>query len=229
MRERPILFSAPMVRAILDGRKTQTRRISKWPGGTHRMHCPYGVPGDRLWVRETFGFSHQDDDINRTERVVFYPAGGPMHLTDAGVDRLKRCRSGVLMQPNHFVRSPQRMRPSIHMPRWASRLLLEVVDARVERLQAISEMDAIAEGIERMPCSCSPTERRDRCWHSPHGTHFRDYSEPPGFDCVSPSFSFRTLWESINGADAWSANPWVWVVSFRRTPATEPSIPLEIP
>lgn len=190
IRERPILFSAPMVRAILDGRKTQTRRVVKaeipswvkvWNGHNGAEHfffdreeddeagmhwppydekgllCPYGQPGDRLWVRESFSYySHREG--------CWYWADGNIAAHD--------CERPI--------------RPSIHMPRWASRITLEVVSVRVERLQDISEQDAKAEGAE--PAEC--------CHAHYHG--------------------FRKLWESINGAGSWEANPWVWVVEFRR-------------
>lgn len=198
MKERPILFSAPMVRAILEGQKTQTRRIYK-----NRKHpdfgcdmagcelvreqqhfidriCPYGQPGDRLWVREAWQ--------------------GDKHDFDAGIMPLYRATD---------ERTEAGWRPSIHMPRWASRILLEVTAVRVERLQAISEADAIAEGIESV--------RNE-------GKYWRDYSNPAGRDCesmtaVTPVESYRTLWESINGQGSWAANPWVWVVEFNKVGA----------
>lgn len=178
MKERPILFSGPMVRAILDGRKTQTRRIvkpqptndyvtfmplsSELVGVTKHggpidnrgwLHCPYGKTGDRLWVRETW--------CPDVEPYTFrYKADGGEPL--------------------------ERWRPSIHMPRWASRITLEVVSVRVERLQDISEEDALAEGITLVERGTSPVDQ------------------------------FNKLWESINGPGSWEANPWVWVVSFKR-------------
>ena len=149
MSEHPILFSGPMVRAILDGRKTQTRRVIKWkcnrgPDGydtvgeskiirvpwTERTlakilvpECPYGVPGDRLWVRETWGkdlYAHLSGHV-----PILYKVGPPS------------------IDPDY----PVKWNPSIHMPRWASRLTLEVVEVRAQRLQDITEQDAIAEGV----------------------------------------------------------------------------------
>lgn len=201
MKERPILFSSEMIRAILEGRKTMTRRVVKdissradgeWhpfigPNdkqtgewffttktyahviGQHRK-CPYGKPGDRLWVRETWswignGFSVRD--------LEFLMAEGEINLIYKADDRY-----GTFAGP---------WTPSIHMPRWASRILLEVVSVRVERVQDISEADALAEGCV-------------------------DWVE-------NAADAFHDLWESINGKDPekqWGANPWVWVIEFKR-------------
>lgn len=197
MKERPILFSGPMVRAILEGRKTQTRRVVKpqpdlipsdvppapgdngywWPASkaqsmvqTRDMpcYCPYGVPGDRLWVREAWAADEMWDRVPPRD----IPEGQRIWLEGSGFDR------GV----------KGRLRPSIHMPRWASRILLEVVSIRVERLQEISEDDAKAEG----------------------GTAniMLNYRAP-----------FSYLWKLIyghEGPNSWAANPWVWVVEFKR-------------
>lgn len=188
-----------MVRAILEGRKTQTRRIVKpqpppmmhidtchynntgfafWHNGeganTGTCTCkdlkpPYGVPGDRLWVRETF---YADVTQAEFEDVLHDGTGIYYRATE--------------IHPHLF-----RWRPSIHMPRWASRITLEVVSVRVERLNDISEEDAIAEGC-------------------PYGV---------GGWMVDPAVGdkqFPTLWESINGPGSWDANPWVWVREFKR-------------
>ena len=204
MKERPILFNADMVNAILDGRKTQTRRIVKPTkdrngsgcqlapceiagevnGGDYAL-CPYGQPGDRLWVRENFLYLMHGDvtagDIKYCASIDSRSAAGSKN-------------------PGYWWRK----RPSIHMPRWASRITLEIVSVRVERLQDISEADAMAEGIE-------PPE---------NGT-YRDYGvkleDNEGYDyCKTVVDSYRTLWQQINGPDSWDANPWVWVVEFRR-------------
>lgn len=172
MKERPILFSAPMVRAILEGRKTMTRRVVKpQPPATRRgrpwcsiedliASCPYGIPGDRLWVRETF-------------RTV--GGGHPIYRADDN-------RIGV------------RWKPAIHMRRVYSRILLEITDVRVERLQDITEDGAKLEGAK---------------------PSFLD-----GNDIVSvvPFYrdGFMHLWNDINGPGSWDANPWVWCVSFKR-------------
>ncbi|WP_186083797.1 hypothetical protein [Burkholderia gladioli] len=181
MKKRPILFSAPMVRAILDGRKTQTRRVAKEFAGRDNLDailrrfpnqqgCPHGEPGDRLWVRETWG-QYQlapEDIVYRADED--FPCG-----------------------------SPKRWRPSIHMPRWASRITLEITGVRVERLQDISEADAIAEGIEHTSDGFSVDEGRHF-----HAARARD--------------SFASLWDGLNEArgHGWEANPWVWVIEFRR-------------
>ena len=217
MRERPILFSAPMVLAILAGAKTQTRRPVK-PRKDRAIGCELAchelagevnagdymnapwAPGDRLWVRETHAIVPRTAYAwsNGVEQVI-----RPDDDHDAAIFRAGWDRSS----------SGFSWRPSIHMPRWASRITLEVTDVRVERLQDISEKDAQAEGIERTEdfFGCP-------CW--------RVYGEPDGADVVAPDDpigSYRSLWELINGPGSWGANPWVWVVSFRRLDAKEPS------
>ncbi len=231
MKERPILFSAPMVRALLAGTKTQTRRIVKpaipsdadeaffWQGPTCPEHradrgcqhvaqtglwarkhgvygwlrfqrpCPYGVPGDTLWVRETWA--------GTVPNGIDYRADGH----DYGHD--------------DEGRSLMSWRPSIHMPRWASRLTLTLTDVRVERLQEIGEADAIAEGC-------------DWAAPQPYGETWDDDREDPrevGYANPTPENGFardnyRRLWESINGPGSWDANPWVWVLSFTRAEST---------
>ena len=189
MKERPILYSAPMVCATLDDTKTQTRRIAKLTEGGHvkeprghrRWHpadpeavqaCPYGQPGDRLWVRETWGFN--PDFPRQLAQACFRADPGHEH------DGIK------------WV-------PSIHMPRRASRITLEITSCRLERLQAISEADCIAEGIEK----------------TQHG-FWRTYGQGSCDGTYSPRASFRCLWASINGAESWEANPWVWAIGFKR-------------
>jgi hypothetical protein len=198
MHERPILFSGAMVRALLAGWKTQTRRIIKpvqprvdgrWPAGRDPVpDCPFGRPGDRLWVRETWALEQLDDG----ERVVW------------AADRAAAWRSS--MEDCFYLESsyePERWRSSIYMPRWASRLTLEVTGVRVERLQDISVVDAIAEGIGRLK----------------RGT-WTDYSEEMSASgWLDPRNSFQSLWTSINGTGSWAANPWVWAIEFRRVEA----------
>lgn len=217
MKERPILFNAPMVRAILAGTKTQTRRVVKIthstpglaaclkpPVGTPRPRvaaelCPYGQPGDRLWVREAHSIfpahgQHRDDGLR------WGPWGGLPTVVSPNGKQIAYFREG-------FDRcDPAGWRPNIHMPRWASRILLDVADVRVERLQDIGEADAIAEGIERgedfFGCPC-----------------WKVYGEPAGSDVVFPDDpigSYASLWTSINGPGSWDANPWVWAIEFRR-------------
>lgn len=212
MKERPILFSGPMVRAILEGRKTQTRRLVRgveamadtydgpaftetgwrWKfGAAHPftyVACPYGQAGDRLWVRETWtivprtAYAHSEG-VQQTLR--------PNDNHDAAIYKAEWTRS-----------SPGGWRSPRFMPRWASRLTLEVVGVRVERLQDISEDDAIAEGMQALPGVLS----RPLGSKGPHLPHTaRD--------------AFKGLWDDINGKRApWSSNPWVWVVEFRRLP-----------
>jgi hypothetical protein len=198
MKERPILFSAPMVRAIQAGTKSQTRRVAKprvrpsllEPGdwtdqyvldlGNHEWlmrDCPYGAPGDRLWVKEAHLL---DPPIDGT-----WPSVGDSFASINDIPAKYRNPGHVIYRADGKLERDWRWRPSIHMPRWASRITLEVTGVRVERLQAISEADAIAEGIT-------------------HST------------MNDPRVEYRWLWESINGPGSWDANPWVWVVEFRR-------------
>ena len=228
MRERPILFSAPMVRAILDGRKTQTRRIVKPqpPAYIDELHgndlrgrapyrlehdetgavlgsgfqddndvfykCPYGIPGDRLWVRETWcrklddGCFVYNAEGNLDASCCHYRADGYHVAKDDGDGGTEYTKSGREASP---------WSPSIHMPRWASRITLEVVAVRVERLQDITADDAKSEGVE----VCK---------------HFADANKGHPLDPHRVAFAW--LWNTINGSDAWIANPWVWVVEFKK-------------
>jgi hypothetical protein len=235
--ERGILFSAPMVRALLDGSKTQTRRICKSQPYSNGFHfdgreilchndylppsamlmdyrdggqtfttsnmegwdfcCPYGQPGDRLWVRETWYCDHWD-----VQQGPYREVDGARELL---VYRADDERPYEAEQPI--------WRPSIHMPRWASRILLEIVSVRVERLHGISEGDALAEGVHSI---------RSKEWDLKHFPEWRkafdeacSRKEKPPIGPL-PSQSYRALWESINGTGSWDANPWVWVVEFRR-------------
>ncbi|ABO57458.1 hypothetical protein LA345_00745 [Burkholderia vietnamiensis] len=217
MKERPILFSGPMVRAILEGRKTQTRRPvkSQPPAETRdvftfhhpdpRTHfwafdvgslldwaqpCPYGEVGDRLYVRETWQHSNHPFGPYDADCLVFYRAD---YLDDPqGPDGEK--------SPEGKYRD---WRPSIHMPRAASRITLEITGVRAERLQSISESDARAEGV------------------TIEEHHMRGYCagayRPPSIR------AFHDLWDSLNAArgHGWDANPWVWVIEFRRIDGSE--------
>ncbi|EPM55904.1 hypothetical protein A264_21769 [Pseudomonas syringae pv. actinidiae ICMP 19071] len=187
-KERPILFSAPMVRAILSGQKTVTRREVKKPAALDCLAagfepaflalpgnadlCPYGRVGDRLWVREAWQADAQVNEIAPRELSL----GEPIQYPADGASRQTGCS----------MITPGKTRPSIHMPRWVCRILLEITDVRVERLNDISQEQAEHEGVD---CDMS-------AWT------FRDH--------------FQKLWESINGVESWNANPWVWVVEFRR-------------
>lgn len=183
IKERPILFGASMVRAILDGSKTQTRRVAKEFDGMPNLDkilqrfprqngCPYGVPGDRLWVRETWAVQHEYDAAAPSE------IGASARWHYAATEDL-----GGLLK-----RSP------IFLPRRGSRILLEIADVRVERLHEISADDCRAEG------------------------HPVDYSRSPDPEVHDDAAHdwYMDLWESINGAGSWDANPWVWVISFER-------------
>lgn len=210
MKERPILFSGPMIRALLDGRKTQTRRVMK-PQPHHspvgqmvnlggpdwamddgdlsgQWRCPYGVPGDRLWVKETY----QVEPSGLGPVRVFYPSDdGDLNVDLTG-------KPDLIEQADRLMTEPDVCRPSIHMPRWASRLTLEITDIRVQRLHEISEADAIAEGADQY--ASSTKLRRDRAYDPSLNGIYRE--------------GFSELWEAINGAGSWAANPWVWAVSF---------------
>lgn len=223
MKSRPIIFSGEMVRAILDGRKTQTRRVVKPRGRLSRnlsadtvdvrhvfgnrwqemfvpgrvdglnpenlpvtgkawmVDCPYGTVGDRLWVRETWaplpgGRAEKPEDCMYRADPMFKPSG-----------------------PGDFAWI---WKPSIYMPRWASRITLEITAVRVERLQCITEEDAKKEGI-----TCTMDACNRPIW-GPHGPQI-------GF-CGSPVDAYHGLWESIHGPGSWSLNPWVWVLEFKR-------------
>ncbi|HCL6769505.1 TPA: morphogenetic protein [Enterobacter hormaechei] len=204
MTERGMIFNSEMVRAILDGRKIQTRRIIKdctvgrdpiskfiqigkkfigcYPEDVPeliRECCPYGVPGDRIWVRETFqgplfDFEQMEayqEDSSKFKKPEFcvYKADGKRAPEFLDADDNLHCG----------------WRPSIHMPRWASRITLEITGVRVEQLNDISEEDARSEGIS--------------------GSSVRDVKE-----------AYAALWRSIYGSDSWRANPWVWVIKFKR-------------
>ena len=214
MTERGMIFNAEMVRAILDGRKTQTRRPVKFPVHDKNLGCElagnelagelsagnylnsaFGKPGDRILVRETFqgplfdydlmdSYSKDPTPFEKPEFCVYKADGVPAPEFYDADDELHCC-----------------WRPSIHMPRWASRILLEITDVRVERLNAISEEDATAEGVP------------------PAGSLLPDYPGTfltPKGDFATAKVAFQRLWESIYGEESWKANGWVWVISFKR-------------
>ena len=229
MTDHPILFSAPMVRALLEGRKTQTRRVLKpqpdagqffghmtyveaqrkviarnATGMRQDIKIPF-APGDRLWCREAWRASRKWDsiaprDIIPREVTVMFEAGGSI----ANQDEKGDWRPSDLPAVGYFPPWAGKGRPSIFLPRWASRLTLTVTEVRVQRLQDISTEDAIAEGIEGSEIDGW------RCY----------LPEPKNQDAWQcPRESFRTLWDSINakragGAYAWAANPWVTATSF---------------
>lgn len=208
MKERPILFSAPMVRAILEGRKTQTRRIVKPRPGTDmeavlrnnrgEWPCPYGSPGDRLWVRETHAqFAVGEGLDSPVPQCVAYRATCD---EDGGFDYVNGRDEIARLKVTKWT-------PAIHMPRWASRLELDVTGVRVERLNAITEEDAWAEGVDPFLVRY-PSFGADQC------------IEGDRVDEKPFRTSFVCLWDEINGNRAlFSSNPWVWVVEFKRVTA----------
>ena len=225
MRERPILFSGPMVRALLDGSKTQTRRVCKpqpiadarFVGGHHlpatkrnpgqeisveapyvHIACPYGLPGDRLAVRETFyawgrwetrySAKKGRDEWHFVDMTL---ECGRSYAYDTDED------TPMIVTRRSIVVPLWWRRPAIFMPRAASRITLEITRVRVERLQDISEADALAEGV------------------TDDGSLVTDLA---GNDRGGAFAAFATLWEVINGAGSWDDNPWVWAIEFRRLP-----------
>lgn len=205
LKERPILFSGPMVRAILENRKSMTRRIIKpqpcppswcnhikahpqdgWFGfydDERDYKCPYGQPGDRLWVRETH-YIVKGDVPGMADNTILYRA-------DPETDGANE---------DEYPEDRLRWKPSIHMPRWASRLTLEIVSVRVERVQEIHWHDALREGIVPQMCGCGG-DPECGC---------------QGMPIEDPTYEFQALWNSINGPGSWEANPWVWVIEFKK-------------
>ena len=217
MSERPILFSGEMVRALLAGTKTQTRRVVKgqaprdvvsasvhaglitWADASGSVHiggkpCPYGVPGDTLWVRETHASTAQAGDHTADAHTVY-------RATD----------------PDWSTMEGWKWKPSIFMRRADSRITLRVTSVRVERVQDISEEDALAEGIK-------PWGPAQRGVYGMTLENFGPVYPSPAADIIaggeswttSAARSFRGLWVSINGAESWESNPWVWCVGFER-------------
>ncbi|WLH05428.1 hypothetical protein [Pseudomonas lurida] len=221
IKERPILFSAPMVRAILEGRKTVTRRVCKpqpsanahttcasgnpmgawWETGKDINRCPHGRPGDRLWLRESHAQVFEVDIPDGRPVGPIGTAGSPGR-PDWKCRYVYRADGEMPNVQWHHVgdSQPVRWTPSIHMRREASRILLEITDVRVERLQDISEEQAKAEGVRL---------------YSDHA-ELGDWWHVEGIETYSadPRKSFELLWSSVGGN--WEANPWVWVVEFKR-------------
>ncbi|RXY24855.1 hypothetical protein DD573_19115 [Klebsiella pneumoniae] len=221
MKERGVIFNGEMVRAILHGRKTQTRRIVKGTDGAVKfckewdingeeifvvlgekdhtgmnpvlgaLSCPFGAVGDRIWVREAFRVHSLATDV----ATLAYKASE----RNSWAEQTHRVPVAVCNKPA----TPEKWTPSLHMPRWASRILLEITDVRVERLNAISEEDAEAEGIDMEAL----------------------YGSQDCYDCIADhnmtgrptvTGAFKYLWESIYGEEGWKSNPWVWVIEFKR-------------
>jgi len=203
---RPILFSAPMVLALLAGTKTQTRRIQrvKVTAEGIESRCPYGVPGDRLWVRETYALSPTWEKSRPAEIPALVGDRSPVW-----------CAATVGDEPSRWGERGK-WRPSIHMPRWASRITLEVTGVRVERLQDITEADAHAEGLACLTKDGGHTykygipDRDDWPGNDDHGWHWRDWE-------LCPRQAFRRLWDSANEERrSWASNPWVWAIELKR-------------
>lgn len=243
MKERPIPCTTAEVNAMLAGRQTQFRRVMRGQPYTLRSEgwgfptraggfvsqqmilddCPYGVPGDRLWVREKW--ASPEADVSRMGRVAYDADGWACAwLGDGGGGKLPISHGRILEASGYREFFPEsgsdtyglkkyggRWRSPLHMPRWASRLTLEITDIRVQRLQEISEEDAEAEGVE----------------HWVVGEGWREYGLPPQDEAVcgppmpTAKDSFRTRWDSINAkrGHGWEKNDWVWAVSFKRAPA----------
>lgn len=214
MKESPILFSTPMVKAILNGNKTQTRRvikdqslITKIPATLTMEHSPFGCPDDLLWVRETWNLFLNDKGPEGYTRLINFPANNV--CIDVPEEHWEWWD---LKEERGYLN-----RPSIHMPKWMSRIWLKVKDIRVERLQDISEEDAKKEGIEyEHHYDGTPEFGHDM------GLWYKDYIKK-GVSHHSPIKSFKSLWDSINGEPrkdgkdiSWKANPWVWAVEFER-------------
>ena len=255
MNTRPILFSSSMIRAILDGRKSQTRRVVKgsinglhhngwplhelrsyanWPLSglrevdpdamvavfdiqcavddtrIERVRCPYGTIGDRIWVRETWAVERCCDDESPSQIESHYPV---TYLADAPRDQMHAAFQG-------------KSRPSIFMPRWASRITMEITGIRVERVQDISEADARAEGM--LPNWVGDPAEFDPDEHGYLPFDADEEGNVPGcdpYDSFTARDCFARLWDSINGAKAgasFEANPWVWIVEFKRAEGEAP-------
>ncbi|WP_373392717.1 hypothetical protein ACEPRU_16980 [Raoultella ornithinolytica] len=224
--ERGMIFNAEMVRALLAGRKTQTRRPVGLPHTDRDAMCelsgnelagelsagnyrnsPHGKPGDRIWVRETWAILGNEDGccIDWEEKLCKADERSAARIYRASCEQ-RPGNYGLWSIPDDADWKPHTKdyqyegawRPSIHMPRWASRITLEITDVRVERLNSISESDAIAEGLER---------------YNDDGII---YYGPFGRGDCRPEVAYRDLWLSIYGAESWQANPWVWVIEFKR-------------
>ncbi|HGL6668875.1 TPA: hypothetical protein ACKFNV_000239 [Klebsiella quasipneumoniae] len=214
MKERGMIFNGEMTRAILDGRKTQTRRPikwkqtrfteigeredgSSWPWSEDAEHacdfwhpCPFGAVGDRIWVREAFRVHSRATDV----ATLVYKASERNSWTE----QTHRVPVAVCNKPA----TPEKWTPSLHMPRWASRILLEITNVGVQRLQDISSGDAVREGICQLPAS-------GRYCLSPGDQYFGGASH-------SAKEVYSWLWSSIYGEESWKTNPWVWVIEFKR-------------
>ena len=207
MREKPILFSGPMVQAILDGRKTMTRRVVKpQPEGQLECVIRHEVSGRACWMVPGADQMAKDFRFHTS-----YEVGTKLWVREAWAANIPGCPNGITYKADHIdpkgdgPANPIKWKPSIHMPKAAARIWLEVVNVRVERLQGITEEDAIKEGFEGFPCD-HPIGRYacEDCMNS-------GWREPP-------SLEFMETWQSLNDKRGygWDVNPWVWVVEFKR-------------
>lgn len=220
MNTKPMLFSGHLVRALLEGRKVQTRRpasVESLPNGMitpvsgyaprspeeHLSYCPYGQPGDLIWVRETWASVHFSVDYESGICDDIYDLNGNedgeiIYRASFGADDEDiECRGF-------------KWRPSIHMPRWASRLTLRITNVRIERLQDISENDAASEGIEVF-------NEDGNLWYSGYMQGEESWFDSPEiWHCNDPVQAFKELWDGINYklGKGWATNPWVWVLDF---------------
>lgn len=187
IKSHPILFTGPMVRAILDGRKTQTRRVIGLEDNFKL--CPYGQPGDRLWVKETFTVMSVCGGAAQVAYRARLPEGKTLAQTDGGVDIIDLDRDSIKEEQALRFNDCERWQSPRFMPRWASRITLEITKVRVERVQEIGGSDAEDEG----------------------------FSNQFGDKEIALN-DFISIWDSINAKRGfpWSSNPWVWVIEFRR-------------
>lgn len=206
-KERPILFSAPMVCAILEGRKTQTRRIYKADKAVHQISsenmeseicvteaiCPYGKVGDRLWVRETFGYGTRPDPLSGWVDGIEYRAD------EKYIDEIEYLPLYPIPEGVEYDDSKSGWKPSIFMPRWASRITLEIVNVGIEQLQDITEEDAKVEGCE-----------------AEFEMNAADFISGKTLIESTYKTGYKHLWDKINGAGSWEKNPFVWVIEFKR-------------
>ena len=203
VKERPIIFSTPMVQAILEGRKTQTRRIvTPSRSGSCDTHHKSWLDWDKIYPNNPFGIKVHSK-INDTIHRVFphYNKGDLLWVREAW------CRMDGELFFRASVKYPETLKwkPSIHMPKAAARIWLQVKDVRVERVKDISESDAISEGVG---------------FGFQMNAGWPDYNNIKDGVCQvtqdTPEMSFATLWDSINGSESWDSNPWVWVVEFEK-------------
>ena len=211
MTDKPIIFSAPMVRALLEGRKTQTRRLLKglWQSELEghdvvkTWFAPPDVPKEGIpnqWAQSgIWAEKHGEDGYNRHLGFTAYRPGDRLYVREA-IDKVSE-PGAVFYRADYDAENPGGSvglgwRPSIHMPRWASRLTLTVTEVRVQRLQEISYLDTCAEGVD---CETCAAMGQSACYRK---------------GCGASREAFRTLWNSLHGPDAWATNPWVVAVSF---------------